>query len=187
MRRFGLEFEFRQSSRIGEFQMDGWHVKGEHCGHEIVSPPLEEMKPVRDFCRQAKRLGFYTDEDDSGEQCGLHLHIEMQSEEELVRLVHAYAEKEDYFFGKVADRRHNCEWCERLPRGVSNADNYDDLVDIIYDRYHWINPFSWEEHGTLEVRLYQGTLVYGEVSRWVRLHQAFVAKHSAVLSGSSRV
>lgn len=173
-RRFGVEIETSacpRYARIKDKTRFGAKIDGSISGMEFVSPILQGdagLAEVRKFLHSANRYKFKVNGD-----CGLHIHIDAGGLTPLQRrkITYAFVKTYGVWQSLVTEyRAHDCNWA--LATGyncneVQNCRNFDRFAGN-QTRYHWFNLAAIEDHGTFEVRLYQGTLNANEICNWIK-------------------
>jgi hypothetical protein len=161
---------------------------------EIVSPILkaEDIADLQEVVRAVRRAGAKVDA-----SCGIHIHIGAsaftpQAVANLVKTVHkqedliyaalkvnpnrkaSYAKPVNESFLHLIETRRpkrmddlNAAWYGRLNRNPTHYDN---------SRYHGLNLHNIWYRGTIEFRLFNGTLHAGKVKAYIQLCLALASK-----------
>lgn len=166
---------------------------------EVVSPicHYEDIETIQELVRKLRRAGACVND-----SCGIHIHVDaaQHSVKTLRNLVNIMVSKEDLLYKAlavdVAREDHYCQktdlsFLEELnrkkPKSIENFermwyhgdsrrfDHYDET------RYHALNLHSVFSKGTIEFRLFNGTMHAGKVKTYIQLslaisHQALVQK-----------
>lgn len=166
---------------------------------EVVSPicHYEDIETIQELVRKLRHAGACVNR-----SCGIHIHVDAapHSVKTLRNLVNIMVSKEDLLYKAlavdVARENHYCQktdlsFLEELnrkkPRSIENFermwyhgdsrsfDHYDET------RYHALNLHSVFSKGTIEFRLFNGTMHAGKVKTYIQLslaisHQALVQK-----------
>ena len=166
---------------------------------EVVSPicHYEDIETIQELVRKLRHAGACVNR-----SCGIHIHVDAapHSVKTLRNLVNIMVSKEDLLYKAlavdVAREDHYCQktdlsFLEELNRkkpksieifeemwyhGDSRSyDHYDET------RYHALNLHSVFSKGTIEFRLFNGTMHAGKVKTYIQLslaisHQALVQK-----------
>lgn len=161
---------------------------------EMVSPicRYEDIIPIQELIRKLKENGAITNS-----SCGIHVHIDASpfDARTLRNITNIMAAKEDLIYkalGVSVARQHR--WCQpveqrfldelnnRRPHsmqdveriwynGASRSNNhYDD------SRYHCLNLHSVFQKGTVEFRLFNGTLHAGKIKAYIQFCLAIGAQ-----------
>lgn len=188
--------------RVWSVVRDG-SLSGSRNG-EIVSPILgyEDIETLQNVVRAVRRAGARTDA-----SCGIHIHIDgsrfsAKAVTNLVKMVHKQERLIEQALGIQSGRL--ARYCkpidasflrrleERRPRTMQ------ELRDAWYgrsgaqpqryhdSRYRGVNLNSLFFRGTVEFRLFEGTLHAGEVKSYVQFALALAAKALRAKSASSR-
>nr|WP_308627836.1 amidoligase family protein [uncultured Eisenbergiella sp.] len=161
---------------------------------EMVSPicRYEDIIPVQEIIRKLKENGAITNG-----SCGIHVHIDASpfDARTLRNITNIMASKEDLIYkalGVSVSRQHR--WCQpvehrfleelnsRRPRSMQDVEriwyNGDSRSDDHYDnsRYHCLNLHSVFQKGTVEFRLFNGTLHAGKIKAYVQFCLAIGAQ-----------
>lgn len=120
--------------------------------------------------------------------CGLHVHIGLQyadgapisahpwqNNRDMMRLIRSFRYFQNTFFSLVNEVRRGAHWNEPLNQSLETIRNGNNGF-----RYTAMNIASIARHGTLEFRLPEGTLDYGQIMAWVRLLVRFCERALAV-------
>lgn len=200
-RKFGIEFEFGlrlPSTGPYEYGSDNkdWHMQNilDECGAkdfrighdgtewEIKTPPLSGpngFKKVKRFLEAILDRGAYVTDQD-----GLHVHHDapefIDNPAPVLALVENWNENQ-YEIMKMVKRNRNNRWA------CPSWSHYD--VNVLRERLEVHDPHAiygfgrknlnvsaLRRHGTIEIRLHEGTLEYDEVLSWVRFGQSFIGK-----------
>lgn len=165
-------------------------------GHatEIVTPPLDysDIESLQDVIRALRAAGFK-----ANSSCGIHCHVDAAGLEprQLVNLAKLMNSKQDLLFKglKVLDGR--AKYCkkiepermmkmerarsmDKLGAAWFNRSDWLERANCHYNdaRYHALNLSSLWIHGTVEFRLFNGTLHAGKIKTYIQLSLALVEK-----------
>ena len=166
---------------------------------EVVSPicHYEDIETIQELVRKLRRAGACVNG-----SCGIHVHVDAtpHSVKTLRNLVNIMVSKEDLLYKAlavdVAREDHYCQktdlrFLEELnrkkPKSIENFERMwyhgDSRSYDHYDesRYHALNLHSVFSKGTIEFRLFNGTMHAGKVKTYIQLslaisHQALVQK-----------
>ena len=161
---------------------------------EMVSPicKYEDIVPIQELIRKLKGAGAMTNA-----SCGIHVHIDASpfDARTLRNITNIMASKEDLIYkalGVSVERQHR--WCQpvdqrfleelndRRPRSMEDVEriwyngpsrrgeHYDD------SRYHCLNLHSVFQKGTVEFRLFNGTLHAGKIKAYIQFCLAIGAQ-----------
>lgn len=160
---FGSEFHHDGSVRTGDdlsVEIDGYTE-----AVILLRPP--RMARLHKLCDQLRSMGCHVNE-----TCGVHVHVDVRHLTDVARLyerVKILIESMPVFATLTASRRISGPRADRYCRfGVSpRFGNPDEHYDA--SRYWAINLCSIPRQGTVEVRLFHGTLDSGEIEGWALL------------------
>lgn len=179
---YGIEIE--TSSCRGFSALSGKTIWGctndfSISGKEFISPPLcgdEGLNNIREFCSIAADMGWSVDS-----HCGLHLHmgVEHLSTQELKRIALAYYITQELWSAFVSTRRAQNNMCASLEynkREITSIETDEDWDYFVgeRDRFDNINWRAYMVHGTMELRLLNGTLDADHICNWIKMHTKFV-------------
>lgn len=161
---------------------------------EMVSPicRYEDIVSVQEIIRKLKEAGAITNT-----SCGIHVHIDASpfDARTLRNITNIMASKEDLIYKAlgVSVARQN-QWCQpveqrfldqlnaRRPRNMQEVEriwyNGESRSDEHYDssRYHCLNLHSVFQKGTVEFRLFNGTLHAGKIKAYIQFCLAIGAQ-----------
>lgn len=124
------------------------------CGFEVRVLLEEEgfEVPLRKIMDHIKNLGFTAENN-----CGTHVHFDMRKRD--VKKVYKNLALSQTFLRKfmTKTRKHN-RFCRMNPHTDFDEQLQKQIVRGGPGRYYGINTLSYETHGTLEIRMHQGTL-----------------------------
>ena len=180
--RFGLEFEAYKPDGVkleykkSKFGTDGSIRPPEGFrGFEMRTEPLkyQEVSPY------LKRLLKYVHKNNCGtnDSCGLHIHAshpQFFNAKYIQKLVFFWISIEDVIMSTQPKGRFNNYYCKRTLFQYINdygriiPEEKEELIREMRgkDRYSALNLAALEKHGTIEVRLHEGTLDEEKVVNW---------------------
>lgn len=161
---------------------------------ELVSPicTYEDILSIQELIRKLREHGAFTNQ-----SCGIHVHIDASpfDAQKLRNLTNLFASKEDLIYKALdvsVERRHR--WCQPMnqrfveelnrKRPISMHDmeriwyNGPSRSECHYDssRYHCLNLHSVFQKGTIEFRLFNGTLHAGKIKAYLQFCLAIGAQ-----------
>ena len=161
---------------------------------EMVTPKLryEDMDTLQDVIRVLRNAGAKVNS-----SCGVHVHVDAanHNEKSLKNLIYIMRSKEDVIFRALAvNPTRVARYCSKVDDRVFNEVkgkkvlSMDDLKNIWYNgrvrdsenhysftRYHALNLHNVWFRGTVEFRLFNGTLHAGKIRAYVSLALAISA------------
>lgn len=172
---------------------------------ELVTPILnyEDIETLQELIRKLRKAGAVSD---SEFQCGIHVHIGANNHtpNTLKNLVNLMAAKEDLIYKSLEIDPSRVRWCKKVNENLIETINkkkpktLEQLEDIWYSgygvenrdrhyhtsRYHGLNLHSTFTKGTIEFRLFNGTLHAGKIRSYIVLclaisHQALNQKSAS--------
>lgn len=172
---------------------------------ELVTPILnyEDIGTLQELIRRLRKAGAVSD---SEFQCGIHIHIGAKNHtpNTLKNLVNLMAAKEDLIYKSLEINPSRVRWCKKVNENLIETINkkkpktLEQLEDIWYSgygvenrdrhyhtsRYHGLNLHSTFTKGTIEFRLFNGTLHAGKIRSYIVLclaisHQALNQKSAS--------
>lgn len=176
--------------RIWKVMRDGSVAGGGQQSVEMVTPPLNynDIEPLQEIVRKLKEAGAKTDS-----SCGIHIHIDgaNHNPKSLRRLVNFMTSRQDLIYDAL-EIRHRERWCKKLSPELlaemkKTADIEHNRMESIWyssansdysggisrdhynnTRYHGINLHSFFSKGTVEFRLFNGTLHAGKIKAYIQ-------------------
>jgi|SRR5690606_18370179 len=189
--RFGVELESTiHNLHIGKYvrTSQGWTHHGEHCGSEIVSPPLVGHAGLLELRRQINALSKIDtnilgnkERNLSFLNCGFHVHVDVQDFTlgDAKRLL-LIASRFDPVIYSLMDpcRRANkyCNHCDYSEERIESITNVHELQSIQKNqRYSGVNFYAFVKHGTVEFRYARGTFHWPTIYSLVNMYLRMVA------------
>lgn len=172
---------------------------------ELVTPILkyQDIETLQELIRRLRKAGAVSE---SRYQCGIHIHIgaKKHTPNTLKNLVNLMAAKEDLIYKSLEIDPLRVRWCKKVNEDLIQAINkkkpktLKQLSDIWYtgyenenrdrhyhtSRYHGLNLHSTFTKGTIEFRLFNGTLHAGKIRSYIVFclaisHQALTQKSAS--------
>lgn len=172
---------------------------------ELVTPILryEDIEILQELIRRLRKAGAVSE---SKFQCGIHIHVgaKKHTPNTLKNLVNLMAAKEDLIYKSLEIDPARVRWCKKVNEDLIQAINkkkpktIEQLADIWYSdygaenrgrhyhtsRYHGLNLHSTFTKGTIEFRLFNGTLHAGKIRSYIVFclaisHQALTQKSAS--------
>ena len=172
---------------------------------ELVTPILgyDDIETLQELIRRLRKAGAVSD---SELQCGIHVHIGTKDHtpNTLKNLVNLMAAKEDLIYKSLEIDPARVRWCKKVNEDLIQAINkkkpktLEQLANIWYSgygfenrdrhyhtsRYHGLNLHSTFTKGTIEFRLFNGTLHAGKIRSYIVFclaisHQALTQKNAS--------
>ena len=148
---------------------------------ECVSPVLKGksgMNSLENCCKSLNEANAQVNK-----STGLHVHIGAQgmSGQHYANVFYNYMQLEsviDTFMAR-SRRVNNSRWCATLKDHAYElqfCENFQDVsIALDGNRYHKVNPVSYERHRTIEFRQHQGSTDFEKISNWVNFLMKLVA------------
>lgn len=158
---------------------------------EFVTPPLNygDMELLQNIVRRLKENGAI-----ANSSCGIHVHVDgaNHNAKSLRRLVNFMTSRQDLIYEALEIGARGSRWCKKLSpkiltelkkkRDITNDtveniwystvnDNYYGGIDHQHyneTRYHGVNLHSYFSKGTVEFRLFNGTMHAGKIKAYVQ-------------------
>lgn len=174
---------------------------------ELVTPILnyEDIGILQELIRRLRKAAAVSD---SEFQCGIHIHIGAKNHtpNTLKNLVNLMAAKEDLIYKSLEIDPQRVRWCKKVNDNLIEAINkkkpktLEQLADIWYSdygvenrdrhyhtsRYHGLNLHSTFTKGTIEFRLFNGTLHAGKIRSYIVFCMAISYQALTQKSASAR-
>jgi len=169
---------------------DDGSVEGDGFPAEVVTQPMLEnrRRALKSLCTTIKKRGGYVNK-----SCGGHIHVDakdlvkpLEKEDNVVTAVKFLTLCEPALFAVTGKSRLKNSFCnpihvvESYGTPVPGAKVWE-TDNLFGDRYWSVNMCSLEEHGTLEFRLFSGTLEHEKWAARAAFAEAVVNKLSEVL------
>ena len=183
-RRFGIELE-SSGSGVRKDQTQFSAIRdGSIAGQEFVSPILQGDSgalAIKELCD----LNPPTDE-----KCGFHLHLDATdlSWSHLIQTARGYTLIQPILWAMMPKNRRINHTCLPIQTPYFAINTRTQVLGALYakegdirrakhkkrveKRYEFFNAHSYFYHGTIEIRLHQGTFVYEDIIHWINLNQA---------------
>ena len=180
-RKFGVELECISFDGHTDLNRQAWGCKPDGSipqGKEFYTAILngnDGLKSVMALTDYAARNNW-----DVSNSCGYHLHINMKDEDSngLKAIAYAYHLTQEVWESFVNSRRVGYSYCDKQCTSISDFQNLDSLDDWKRFSQHncrneWVNWVAYTSHGSLEIRLHEGTVDSQGVRNWIRAHTTF--------------
>lgn len=192
-RRFGVEIEcgfpggvqaaahlFRfRSDPYGRIypRADGWKIGADGSGVELKTPPLKGeagLRKVRQAMERLKNAGAFVTSKD-----GLHIHHDarefVKNPQLAVKLARSWVNNLDQIHQLVHPDRTISGACPRWDEEyLRQLERWAEGRDSLYTRRHDLNLYALLKHGTIEIRLHEGTLDADVMEAWVKFGQRLI-------------
>ncbi len=183
-RTFGVEIETARCSGFSQIYQDTiWGCTDDYSisGKEFISPPLKGdkgLEEIRSFCAMALDRRWRVNSN-----CGLHVHIGMgdMSPKALKRIAYAYHLTYKLWTAFVSPNRDCNRMCGQPRCSIDDilaidTNNYEDwdLFVSKQDRFEFLNWRAFIVHGTVELRIMDGSLDGDLICNWVKAHIKFI-------------
>ena len=184
----GRQWKFMSDASIDAQRKVGGHRQdaGSEYQTEMVSPicRYEDIVPIQELVRKLKEAGAITNG-----SCGIHVHIDaspfdartlrnitniMASKEDLIYKALDVSVDRKYSYCKPVEERFLEELNRRKPRTMDAVEqiwyNGESRRNKHYDksRYHCLNLHAVFQKGTVEFRLFNGTLHAGTIKAYIQ-------------------
>ena len=187
--RFGVELEFVGGRTSALDLLPGWQLlsgeaqtddDGSQSGGELVPPPLAwaERSQLREMLTRLRHAGAR-----AGWSCGLHVHVGLQpwGEAAVLPLVQAALACQEGLSALLRTAPHRVRFCPPVTVAMERTYRAQRRPEALERRGRpqshrcGINAKAWYDHGTVELRLPNASLDYGEVRRTAECCLRFVA------------
>lgn len=167
---------------------------GDEYSTEMVSPicQYQDIETIQEIIRRLRAAGAF-----SNDSCGIHVHVDATpfDARTLRNITNIMASKEDLIYKAlqvtVSRKRNYCQpveqrFLEELNR--KKPKNLEQFSRIWYDgpsrsgthydesRYHCLNLHSVFQKGTVEFRLFNGTMHAGKIKAYIQFSLAICAQ-----------
>jgi len=162
--------------------------RGSHgYAFEIISPRLAGTEGL-DILR--KVLDLINSNVAVNVSCGLHVHHDIKTGEDVRLVMNAWIDHEKFFFACLPNSRQTNRYCKKWNDSRNTLNKleigHSRSASIIkhavrrfwsnqyWDRYRSLNMEGWLLRGAIEFRLHSGTTEFEKIGAWIRLTQSFV-------------
>ncbi len=173
---FGVEVETSRCDDHHELRnSDAWGCKHDCSvtGEEFWSDILSGnggLDAVDELCEFAASHRWAVNN-----ACGLHVHLDMRSEDRdsLKAIAGAFRLTYEVWCAFVDSRRVDNHYCDHPEWEIEDVTGLRDNDRISYmrgagNRYQWLNLAAYSEHETFEVRLHHGSIDAKTIKNWIR-------------------
>lgn len=196
----GCQWKFMRDGSIDPQRREGRQKvsAGEEYKTEMVSPicRYEDIVPIQELIRRLKTAGAFVNT-----SCGIHVHINALpfDARALRNITNIMASKEDLIYKALqVDVDRELRYCRKVDNGFLEELNsrkpkttesfktiwYEQQRDYIHgtsehyhdSRYHCLNLHSVFQKGTVEFRLFNGTLHAGKIKAYIQFCLAISAQ-----------
>ncbi|MFR2755375.1 MAG: amidoligase family protein [Eisenbergiella massiliensis] len=196
----GRQWKFMSDSSITAQRKEGRHKvsAGSEYKTEMVSPicRYEDIVSIQEIVRKLKANGAFVNS-----SCGIHVHIDALpfDARTLRNITNIMASKEDLIYKALqVDVSRERRYCKKVDNGFleelnrrkpktkeavrkiwyeRQADNIHSETEHYHDsRYHCLNLHSVFQKGTIEFRLFNGTLHAGKIKAYIQFCLAICAQ-----------
>lgn len=182
-RKFGIELELLHAPGFRSLRSRNWgaHRDGSVSnGIELVSPILQGnsgLDVIHAATDLAQEKGWKVDK-----RCGFHLHLDVNNLDTtgIYRICSLYRHLQWFLFFLVDHRRRDSTYTKPWTADIDSlleesrtATGFTKFIQhpiVRNDRYYLLNVDSIRKHGSLEIRLHQGTTNREKIYHWIRFH-----------------
>ena len=194
----GRTWKVMRDSSINPVRNDGSHDYADEYRVELVTPPLnyEDIETLQEIVRVLREAGGK-----ANSSCGIHVHVDgaNHSCESLRRLVNIFTARQDLFYEALNIGERANTWCRKTDENLfktmkkdknltthkaetiwySSANHgYRGYVDHSHynrTRYQGLNLHAFFSKGTVEFRLFNGTMHAGKIKAYIQFCLALSA------------
>ena len=177
------------------YPYDSWVLKSDPtCGMELVSPPLNMSNPHCIDSLQKACEAILAAEGEANARCGLHVHTNVfhLTDQQVRRVMLWYRMLEPFLVlptstVRLSSDQHSVPWCRtesmrKLDEFISRRNDNRNTklcqlnkqsMSALTGHYGALSTQAMRGHGTLEIRLKEGTLEFEDIHMWMLLVQRF--------------
>ena len=187
-----------RDSSIEPVRNDGSRDYPDEYRVELVTPPLnyDDIETLQVIVRTLREAGAK-----ANASCGIHVHVDgaNHTPESLRRLVNFFTARQDLIYQSLEIGARANRWCKKtdanllkalkaekeLTKDKAEAIWYSSANDSYYGgidhshynvtRYHGLNLHAWFTKGTVEFRLFNGTMHAGKIKAYIQFCLAMSA------------
>lgn len=165
---------------------------------EFVTPPLDydDVELLQNIVRKLRENGAI-----ANKSCGIHIHVDgaNHTPASIRRLLNFFTARQDLIYEALSIGERAFHWCHKISPALNNEVqhrkdiSYDTLEGLWYSpynddycggisrehynstRYHGINLHAFFTKGTIEFRLFNGTLHAGRIKAYIQFCLAMSA------------
>lgn len=180
-----------RDSSINPVRNDGTSEYMDEYRVEMVTPPLnyEDIETLQTIIRKLREAGAK-----ANSSCGIHIHVDgaNHTPKSLKKLINFMVARQDLIYEALNIGARGDQWCRKLnpqllvemrkDKNLSKSsaeniwysranDNYCGGIDHQHyntTRYHGVNLHSYFSKGTVEFRLFNGTLHAGKIKAYIQ-------------------
>ena len=199
----GRSWQVMRDSSINPVRNDGTTEYMDEYKVELVTPILkyEDLETLQAIIRALRTAGAK-----SNSSCGIHVHVDgvNHTSSSLKKLVEFFTNRQDLIYESLQIGDRADRWCKKINKDLNSAFKNDkegrNLEALWYSgandgyyggishehynstRYHGLNLHAFFSKGTVEFRLFNGTLHAGKIKAYVQFCLALSGW--AILTGS---
>lgn len=128
-----------------------------------------------------------------GSTCGLHVHVDMKqfSNSEIVNIIKTFIKEQGKIYRQFRIIPSRKEYAQKIPievikqltiKRIQDLRRYQDINDYdsgyFTDRHYAVNILSLNKHGTMEFRLFNGSLKINQIKKAIKFAIQFCLKHA---------
>jgi len=191
-----FDYEHEDIACLG-FTEDGSLSSG---GKEALVPPFRigDMKAEE---KVHKAMDHLNKEGKVNKTCGYHCHLffhpDLNTTENIKKLMFGYIKAEDFLFSMVPESRRDSPFCRKLSKEVPASEfmtcrgkngvwskYYKKVINkdctnipqekYIEPRYYYLNLHSIALRNTVEIRLHSGTVNFRKAMNWARINANYL-------------
>lgn len=124
--------------------------------------------------------------------CGLHLHVDMKkfNDQEIVNIIKAFIKNQKQIYQKFKINPDRKTYAQEIPKKVINELTVEKIKnlrqkkerdyegDYFGDRHYSLNVLALYRHGTLEFRIFSGSLKINKIKEAIKFAINFCLKNS---------
>lgn len=194
----GRTWKVMRDSSINPERNDGTCDYVDEYRVELVTPPLnyEDIETLQEIVRTLRAAGGK-----ANSSCGIHVHVDGANHtcESMRRLVNVFTARQDLFYEALNIGERASTWCKKTDPKLFKAMKEDKNLNIYkaeriwysdandgywggidhshYNttRYHGLNLHAFFTKGTVEFRLFNGTMHAGKIKAYIQFCLAMSA------------
>lgn len=194
----GREWKVMRDSSINTERNDGTRDYPDEYRCELVTPPLnyEDIETLQEIVRALREAGAK-----ANSSCGIHVHVDGANHnvESLRRLVNVFTQRQDLIYDALNIGHRANQWCRKTDPKLFEAMKKDRNItmrkaeELWYSdansgywgridhshynetRYHGLNLHAFFSKGTVEFRLFNGTMHAGKIKAYIQFCLALSA------------
>jgi len=128
----------------------------------------------------------------TGKEVGTHVHIDMSkfSNQEIANIIKAFIKRQRFIYKKFNVYKKREDYCQKIPKEVSKLVTESmvktiktegcqrECHDYFDNRHYGLNILALNKHGSLEFRIFNGSIQINTIKRYIKFAIQFCLKNA---------